>query len=251
MTGTLLNVVTVLVGGSLGVLVGNRLPARARETIMHGIGLATLVIGMQLALGQLAAAETTLERLTFIVALASVLGGGLLGEWLDLEGKLDSLGRRLQDRLGRVRSLAGPTASSSTFSQGFVTASLVFCVGPMTLLGALQDGLSGDYTLLAIKSTLDGFTALAFASSLGSGVLFSALTILFYQGALALSAGFISAALSEAMIAVMSATGGILILGIGLGLLEIKRVRVGNLLPAILIAPFLVALALPLAPLFG
>jgi uncharacterized protein len=271
MTGTVINVVAVLIGGALGTLLGNRLPARVRETLMHGLGLATIAIGIQLALAQMSAAETTLKRLTFIVVLVSILIGGIVGELLRIDARLDALGNWLQAKTARI--LAGapaagqaagvvgdvqgmpepprPSAAASTFSRGFVTASLVFCVGPIALIGSLRDGISGDYTLLAIKSVLDCFAALAFASSLGVGVMFSALTVLVYQGALSLGAHWASGFLTDVMIAEMSATGGILLLGIGFMLLEIKQIRVANLLPSIFIAPVLVALAMPLVPLLG
>jgi len=249
MTGTIINIIAVLVGGSLGVLLGNRLPQRVRETVMHGLGLATLAIGMQLTLSQLAVAEDSLKRLTTVVVLASILAGGLIGEALDLDRRLESLGTWLEERTAR-RSGDG-SAPVSTFSRGFVTASLVFCVGPMAIIGALRDGLNGDFTLLAIKSTLDGFAALAFASSLGIGVLFSTLSVLVYQGSLALGAQWLSLLLSETAIAEMSAAGGILMLGIGFALLEIKRVRVANLLPSIFLAPVFTALAMPIVPLLG
>ncbi len=251
MTGTILNVFTVLVGGILGTVLGNRLPDRVRETVMHGLGLATLMIGVQLTLGQLSVAEATLGKLTFVVVLASILVGGMLGEVMDIEGRLDALGRGLESRTASLQRPATSANGASTFSRGFVTASLVFCVGPMTVIGSLRDGLSGDYTLLAVKSTLDGFAALAFASSLGVGVMFAALTVLVYQGALSLAASWASVVVSEAMLAEASAAGGILLLAIGLGLLEIKRVRVGNLLPAIFVAPLLVVIALPLVPFLG
>jgi len=255
MTGTIINIIAVLVGGSLGTLLGNRLPERTRESIMHGLGLVTLIIGVQLTLSQLAVAEAGLKRLTLIVVLASILVGALIGEALDLEARLDALGRWLEARTARLRRGNGavPPAERgvSTFSRGFVTASLVFCVGPMTIIGALRDGLHGDYTLLAIKSVLDGFGALAFASSLGVGVVFSAVTILTYQGALALGAHRLSLILSELAIAEMSATGGVLMLGIGFALLDIKRVRVANLLPAVFLAPLFTALALPGVSLLG
>ena len=249
MIGTLLNIVAVIIGAGLGTLLGNRLPARVRETVMHGLGLATLTIGIQLSLSQLAVAEISLKRLTFIVVLASILLGGLLGEALNLQARLEALGDRLEARLAGQHT-PGQT-SASTFSRGFVTASVVFCVGPMAIIGAMRDGLTGDYTLLAIKSLLDGFSALAFASSLGIGVIFSSLSILVYQGSLALGAQWITAVLSDVAIAEMSAAGGILMLGIGLALLDIKRVRVANLLPAVFLAPILTALAMPLVALVG
>lgn len=249
MTGTIINIVAVLLGGSLGVLLGNRLPQGMRETVMHGLGLATLAIGMQLTLSQLAVAEGSLKRLTIVVVLASILAGGLIGEALDLERRLEALGRWLEART--TRGTAASAGAVSTFSRGFVTASLVFCVGPMAIIGALRDGMNGDYTLLAIKSTLDAFAALAFASSLGIGVLFSALSVFVYQSSLALGAQWLSLLLSETAIAAMSAAGGILMLGIGFALLEIKRVRVANLLPSIFLAPVFSALAMPIVPLLG
>jgi uncharacterized membrane protein YqgA involved in biofilm formation len=238
MTGTILNVATVLIGGTAGTILGDRLPPRVRETVVHALGLATLTIGMSLAIGQLAEAEQYLSRLTFLVALASLLGGAVLGEVLGIDEAVNRLGQWLE---GRIQPTTG--GEGSPFSRGFVTASLVFCVGPLTLIGCFQDGLTGDYTLLAIKSTLDGFAALAFASSMGVGVNFAALTVLIYQGGLTLGAGLANQVLTPAMIAEMSATGGMLILAIGLGLLDIKRIRVANLLPAIFLAPPLTALA--------
>jgi len=238
MTGTLINVATVLVGSALGTVLGNRLPERIRETVVHGLGLTTLVIGLSLAL----------KTQNILIALASILLGGISGELLGIEAALERLGRWLEARSSRLQlpGLGDTTDSASrtaNFVRGFLTASLVFCVGPMTIMGSIQDGLTGDFTLLAIKSTMDGFAALAFASSLGWGVMFSALTVLFYQGGITLGAGWLKAALTDPMINEMTAVGGILMLGIGLGLLEIKRIRVGNLLPALFIAPLIVALA--------
>ncbi|HXF70615.1 MAG TPA: DUF554 domain-containing protein, partial [Thermoflexus sp.] len=152
------------------------------------------------------------------------------------EERLQALGRWLETRV------TGSSGEGSTFVKGFVTASLVFCVGPMTILGSIQDGLTGNYTLLAIKATLDGFASLAFSASLGIGVMFAALTVLIYQGSLTLGAGLAKAFLTEAMITEMTAVGGAMILGIGLLLLDLKRVRVASFLPGLLIAPLLVAL---------
>ena len=238
MTGTILNVATVLVGSVLGTMLGNRLPDKVRETVVHGLGLTTLVIGLSLAL----------KTQNILIALASILLGGISGELLGIEAALERLGRWLEARTSRLKlpglgDTADSASSTANFVRGFLTASLLFCVGPMTIMGSIQDGLSGDFTLLAIKSTMDGFAALAFASSLGWGVTFSALTVLFYQGGITLGAGWLKAALTDPMINEMTAVGGILMLGIALGLLEIKRLRVGNLLPALFIAPLIVALA--------
>lgn len=234
--GTLINIVTVLVGGTLGTLLGARLPDRMRETIMHGLGLLTLVIGVQLSL----------ETDNILIVLGSLLLGGLLGELLRIEGGINRLGRWLEDQTGREALPSSDEARESIatrFSHAFLTASLVFCVGPMTILGSIQDGLTGDYTLLAIKSTMDGFASLAFASTLGPGVIFAALTVFVYQGALTLGAGWADVILTDLMIAEMTATGGVLMLALGLGLLEIKEIRTGNLLPAIAVAPIIVATA--------
>ncbi|MDT7885036.1 MAG: DUF554 domain-containing protein [Thermoflexus sp.] len=227
MVGTLINVATVVAGSGAGLLVGSRLPERIRQTVLSGLGLMTLVIGMSMAL----------QTRNPLLMLASLLLGGVIGELLGLEERLQALGRSLETRV------SGHSGEGSAFVKGFVTASLVFCVGPMTILGSIQDGLTGNYTLLAIKATLDGFASLAFSASLGIGVMFAALTVLIYQGALTLGAGLVKAVLTEAMITEMTAVGGTMILGIGLLLLDLKRVRVASFLPGLFIAPILVALA--------
>ena len=237
-TGTIINVVTVLVGGTLGTLLGARLPERMRETIMHALGLLTMVIGVQLSL----------ETNNVLIVLGSLLIGGLVGELLRIERGIDQVGQWLQERTGgdaagsAEASSAAGRSGATRFSHAFLTASLVFCVGPMTILGSIQDGLSGDFTLLAVKSTMDGFAALAFASTLGPGVVFSALTVLVYQGALTLGAGWADAVLTDPMVAEMTATGGVLMLALGFGLLQIKKIRAGNLLPALAAAPIIVAI---------
>jgi len=218
-------------------MLGDRLPQRVRETVMHGIGLVTLVLGISLAI----------KTQNLLIVLASVLVGGILGEWWRIESRLNRASDWLKDRLGRRLS----AHSQAHFTEGLVTASLVFCIGPVTILGAIQDGLRGDYTLLAIKSMLDGFTALALASTLGVGVIFSVITLFVYQGGLSLAASLLEGVLSEAMIGELSATGGVFIVAIGLVLLDLKRIRVANLLPALIIAPLIVAiltaLGLPIA----
>lgn len=234
MIGTLLNVATVLIGGGLGTLLGQRLPERVRQTVLHGLGLVTLAVGLRMAL-------TTAN---ILIVMGSILLGGILGEWWRIEDGLQALGDRLQERM--------KVGSTGTLAQGFVTASLIFCVGPMTVLGSIRDGMLGDYSLLAIKSLLDGFASLALASSLGIGVLFSAVTVLVVQGGIALLAKLAQFGMSEPMITEMSATGGVIIMGIGLILLDLKRIRVGSFLPGILIAPLVVwvltTLHIPIAP---
>jgi uncharacterized membrane protein YqgA involved in biofilm formation len=228
MTGTFINIVTVLVGGALGLLFGARLPERVRQTVIAGLGLFTAAMGVQMFL----------KTENPIIVLGSLLVGGLVGEWWRIEDGLRGLGAFLEKRFA-----SGDGSSGSPFVRGFLTASLVFCVGPMTILGSIQDGLSGDYQLLATKAVLDGFASLAFASTLGVGVLFSTLTILIYQGGLSLLAAQAQRLILPPMMAEMTAVGGVLLLGIAISsLLEIKPIRVGNFLPALLIAPLIVAL---------
>jgi hypothetical protein len=222
--GTILNVATVLVGGTLGTALGQRLPEKTRETVLHGLGLVTIAVGLRMAMG----------TANVLIVMGSILVGGILGEWWKLEERLQALGNALQERF--------QVGEASTLAQGFVTASLIFCVGPMTVLGSIQDGMLGDYTLLAIKSLLDGFAALALASSLGIGVLFSAVTVLVFQGGLSLLARLARVGMSEAMITEMTATGGVLVMGIGLVLLDLKRIRLASYLPGIFVAPAVVAI---------
>jgi len=224
--GTILNVITILVGGGLGLAFGSRLPARVRETVLHGLGLFVIAIGLQM----------TLQSKNMLIVLCALLVGGVLGEWINIDAALKRLGAWLEQRF------ASGESGSGRFIKGFVTAALVFNIGPLAILGSIRDGLSHDIQLLAIKSVLDGFGAFAFASTLGIGVLFSALTVAIYQGIITLLAVQAQSILTDPMIAEMTATGGILIVGIGVSsLLELKQIRVGNFLPALVIAPLVVA----------
>jgi len=243
MSGTMINVVGIVAGTVLGVLLGGRMSEHTRETVLRGLGLVTLVIGLQMTLD---------HTQNILIVLGSVLLGGILGEWWNIEGRLESLGVWLESRFNRG---TGSAEDAARFIQGFVTASLVFCVGPLAILGAIQDGLSGDYRLLAIKSMLDAFAALAFSASMGIGVIFSAVSVLLYQGTITLLASQAERILSEPMIAEMTATGGILVAGIAVSsLLQIRKIRIGNFLPALLLAPLIVwgltLLGMPVAPQF-
>ena len=229
--GTVVNVVTVLAGTAIGLAVGARLPERLRSTVLSGVGLLTLVIGIQ---------EATRTRNVVFPLVALVLGA-VMGEALGIEERLEALGDRLRHRFERPATTASPP---SRFIEGFVAASLLFCVGPLTILGSIRDGLGGpDHAqLLFVKSALDGLVAVVFASTLGWGVGFSALTILVVQGALTVGAGSADRLLTARMIDEMSATGGVMVLGIGLRLLDVKPVRVASFLPALVVAPIAVAL---------
>ena len=232
MIGTWINISTIIIGSVLGLFFGARLPERMRASVIVALGLFTFALGIDLCLeGVQSPGENPL------IPLVSLLLGAILGEWWRLEERLNKLGARLEARI------SGSTQEGSAFIRGFVSASLLFCIGPMTILGAIQDGLTGNYQLLAIKSVLDGFASLALASTFGIGVAFSILVVLVYQGGLSLAAGFFQEALTDVMLAEMTAVGGILLLALAVGtLLEIRPTRPTNLLPALLLAPLLVLL---------
>ncbi|MGD8604663.1 MAG: DUF554 domain-containing protein [Anaerolineales bacterium] len=232
MTGTWINIGTVLVGGSLGLLFGPRLSERVRQTVVAGLGLFTLAVGVELYLEGVA-----VEGERVVIPLVSILAGGILGEWWRVEERLQNLGGWLEARfVGR----SGEDQAENRFIRGFLTASLLFCVGPMTILGSIQDGLTGEYELLAIKSVLDGFASLALASTFGVGVLFSIVVVLVYQGGISLAAAGAQTFFDPVMLAELTVVGGILLLGLAVSsLLELKKIRVGNLLPALLLAPLL------------
>ena len=226
MTGTLLNIATVLIGGVIGLLFGARIPDKLKETVIASMGLFTAAMGIQMFLNT----ENPL------IVLGALLIGSLLGEWWRIEDGLQNLGKFLEQRFSKEGE-----QGSNRFVRGFLTASLLFCVGPMTILGSIQDGLTGNYNLLAVKSVLDGFASLAFASTLGVGVLFSTIIILVYQGGISLLAGQLDALVTPSMMNELTATGGVILLGLAISsLLEIKKIRVGNMLPGLGIAPLIV-----------
>ena len=224
----MVNVVTILAGTALGLLAGSRLREQVRATVLAGIGLATLGVGM----------ASFLETGNAAFPVVAVVAGGLLGELVGVEDRLAGLGERLRRRFSR-RSHVG---ERSTFVEGFVVATLTFCVGALTIVGSLQDGIRGDSELLLVKSALDGVASVVFAAVYGVGVGFAALSVLVIQGALTVLGAIAGEALLSArMVEELEATGGLLIVGIGLRLLQIKDLRVGSFLPALVLAPVLVA----------
>jgi uncharacterized protein len=226
MTGTFLNIATVLIGGALGLIFGARIPDPLKATVISGMGIFTMAMGLQMFLNT----ENPL------IVLGSLLIGTLLGEWWRIEDRLQNLGKFLEQRFS-----GSGEDGSNTFVRAFLTASLLFCVGPLTILGSIQDGLTGDYNLLAVKSVLDGFASLAFASTLGVGVMFSTIVILIYQGGISLLAAQLDSVVTPAMMNELTATGGVILLGLAISsLLEIKNIRVGNMLPGLAIAPLIV-----------
>ena len=227
MTGTLINVATVLAGTAIGTLAGSRLPQGLQQRVLAGLGLVTLVIGVDNALEW--------NDTNFLYVLGGVLLGGIAGEAIGIERKLEQLGDRIQSTISR--------GGTSRVSEGFVTASLLFCVGPLTVLGSLEEGLTGEYTQLATKAVLDGFASIALAAALGWGVGIAAVTVLVVQGALTLGAGAFEPILEGQTLAALTSAGGLLIIGISLKLLDVKDVKVGNFLPALVFAPALVGIA--------
>ncbi|GAB4500422.1 MAG: DUF554 domain-containing protein [Anaerolineales bacterium] len=227
MTGTIINVVAILVGGTIGLLFGSRIPERFKDTIIAGMGLFTGVMGAQMFF----------KSENQLIVLGAMIIGTIIGEWLGIEDRLQSFGLSLEKRF----SSDSESGTGSRFVRGFMVASLLYCIGPMAILGSIQDGLTGDYNLLAVKSTLDGFASIAFASTLGIGVMFSSMIILVYQGGISLLAGLLSSIISDPMMNEMTATGGVILVGLAVSnLLELKKIRVGNFLPALAVAPLIV-----------
>jgi uncharacterized membrane protein YqgA involved in biofilm formation len=228
--GTIVNAAAIILGGLLGIALPG-IPEQVKRTVMQGLGLAVAVLGLSMAL----------KTDNLLIMIVSLVLGALLGEWLQLERRLEQAGAWLEKKSGSLARGRG------RFAEGFVTATLVYCVGAMAILGSIDSGLRHNHLILYTKSLLDGFSAIIFASTLGVGVLFSALPVFLYQGAIALCASLITLVVGDemlnAMIKEVSAVGGVLIIGIGLNVLEIKRIHVGNLLPALLIA----ALAVPVS----
>jgi uncharacterized protein len=270
--GTAVNVATVLIGSGLGLLLGSRLPTRTRNTVTDALGLVTLLIGALSAaeVGSAALRASVGSAAPVLVVLGALLLGGIAGSLLDIEARLEGFGGWLRTWLAKrrfsVRSVpagavpsdvdtadvpAGRVSQEFTspeqaarerFIEGFVTASLIFCVGPLTILGSLSDGLGRGPNQLILKAVLDGFASIAFAAALGAGVMASVVAIVVVQGSFTLLGVLVGDVLPEAYIAAITATGGLLLLGVALRLLQIKAIPVGNLLPALLVAPALVSL---------
>ena len=217
MIATIVNCITVLIGSFIGLLFNKRVNERFKEVIYTGIGVFTLVIGMMMAF------ETT--RILFVGL--SVVIGGLLGSWWGVERGILKIGERLQNRFGRK------DREGSAFALGYLNASILFCVGAMTIVGSFRAGAEGNYDLILTKSVMDGFMAILLSAAMGLGVAFSALTILVYQGGLTLLAGLIAPYVSDLVLSELSGTGGILIMMIGLNLLKLKEIKTGDFLPAL------------------
>ena len=214
--GTIINVVTVILGSIIGLTLRSKFPERIQVIIFQGLGLITIFLGVQMAL----------QVENPLILIFSILIGGVIGELLHIERFLEGLGDRVKSRL---------KIKHSRFTEGLIGTFLLFCIGPMTIVGSLNSGLRNDHTLLLAKATLDGFTAIALSVTYGVGVLFSAIPLFLFQSFLTLSAGYTRGIFSDVVINQLTAVGGILVLGIGLGLLEIKKVKVANFLPALIV----------------
>ena len=226
MTGTIINFFAILIGSALGILFGARLSENLKNTVVSGMGLFTTAVGLQFFL----------KTENALIVLGALIFGAILGEWWGVEDGLQNLGIWLEKRIS-----GNSDGGSSKFVRGFLTASVLYCTGPMAVLGSISDGLKGNYLTLSIKSVLDGFLSVALASTLGIGVAFSALPVFAYQGGISLLAAQLNAVVTTTMMNEMTATGGVLLMGIGISsLLELKKIRVGNFLPALAIAPLIV-----------
>lgn len=227
MLGTIINFAAIVIGSGLGLLLGSKLPQKLKQTVVSGLGLFTLAYGISMFL----------KTENSLIPLGALVIGTLLGEWMRLEEWLLNLGVKLEKRFNHDHG----EGSQDIFIKGFLTASLVFCVGPMAILGSIENGLSGSVNTLVIKSVLDGFASMAFASSLGVGVIFSAFLVLIYQGTISLLAVQVQSVATAAAMNELTAVGGVILAGIAIsGLLEIKKIRTTNFLPALFIAPLIV-----------
>ncbi|HEU4514533.1 MAG TPA: DUF554 domain-containing protein [Nocardioidaceae bacterium] len=244
--GTLVNIVTVLIGTVIGVLVGHRLTQRTRDVVTDGLGLVTLLIAAASAasIGDAAWSEAVGNSAPMLIVLGSLLLGGIAGSILRIEDRLEGFGSWLQNRLHARHGGREESADRQRFIEGFVSSSLVFCVGPLTVLGSLNDGLGNGPDQLFLKAALDGFAAIAFAASLGWGVAFSAVAILVVQGSLTLLGALLGDILPDPHLAALTTTGGLMLVGVALRLLRLKQLPVGDLLPALLVAPALTALVI-------
>lgn len=219
MTGTLVNTATVALGSAVGAAFGARLPAKVHGILMDGIGLVTVLIGMKLAWA------TNNEALV----LVSLLVGSVIGDLADIEARLDALGRLVERRFSSF--------AEGDFGRAVVAPTLLFCVGPLTLMGCVQEGITGKWSLLATKSTLDAFSSMAFGAAMGWKVMLASISVFVIQGSLTLGAAGIERILTEPMRVEMFATGGVILIGLGIRLLEIRNIRIANMLPALFVAP--------------
>ena len=219
MTGTIVNVLTIIVGSTIGMLLKSKLPERLIKTVFQSLGLFTLALGFIMSF----------KAGDYLIIVFSLVIGAIIGELLDLEKMINSLAGKMKKKV---------KIKDEKFSEGLLTAFLLFCMGSMTILGAFDEGMKGDPTLLITKSVMDGFAAMALASAFGIGVGFSVIPLLIYQGGLTLFASYLGKFFSEIMINELTAVGGILLIGLGINILEIKKIKIFNILPALVLVVF-------------
>ncbi len=244
--GTVINVLTVIVGSALGLIIGHRLPARTRSLITDALGLVTLLIAADAALevANVNLTDAIGSSAPTLVILGSLVIGGLIGSSLRIEQRLESFGGWLQQTLSRLPGKPATSQSRQRFIEGYVTSSLVFCVGPLTILGSINEGLGNGPDQIVLKAMLDGFASLAFAASLGIGVMASALSVAVVQGSLTALGFALGSFMPEAHLLALTATGGLILVGVALRLLNIRAIQVGDLLPALIVAPLLTQLVI-------
>ncbi|MBV1759386.1 MAG: DUF554 domain-containing protein [Dethiosulfatibacter sp.] len=216
MLGTIVNTIAIIVGSLVGLVFKNLIPEKYNDTIMKSMSLAVILIGLQMALG----------TQNILLVICSMVGGSLVGERIDIEKKLDNIGAKLQDRFSKTDSNIG---------QGFVTASLMYCIGSLAIIGAIEGGLLGKHDVLFAKSLIDGIVSVALTATMGIGVIFASVSVFLYQGSIVLISSFAKDILTDAIVTEMSAIGGLLIMGIGLNILMRDRIKVGNMLPALFV----------------
>ncbi len=219
MIGTLVNAIAIITGGLVGSILGHRFPEKIKSTVIQGLGLTVLLVGMQMAI----------KSENLLMVILSIVFGGIIGELIDIEEYLHRLGRWIESKFK-------PGQGEGSIATAFVRTSLIYCVGAMAIMGAIQDGLNNDPSTLIAKGMIDGFSAIPFAATMGIGVVLSAVPVFLYQGILTIAAQWVEPLMTTAIVTEMTATGGLLIMAIGLNVLEITKIKVGNLLPAIFIA---------------
>lgn len=239
--GTVTNVVAVVAGSGAGLLIGHRLSVRVRSTVTTALGLVTLLIAAQsaMAVGDTALSDAVGDNAPVLIVLGALVVGGVIGAALRLEDRLEDFGGWLQTRLARGDDGVG----RDRFIEGFVVSSLVFCIGPLTILGSINEGLGNGADQLLLKSSLDAFAALAFAASFGIGVMASAVSVAVIQGGLTVLGALLGSVLPDAHLIALTATGGLILVGVALRLLDLKPIPVADLLPALVVAPILCQIA--------
>ncbi len=219
MVGTIINVLAIVVGGLLGKIIGNRIPESTQNTVLNGVGIVVIILGIDMAL----------KAQNIILVFVSLIVGIVIGELFAIEDRLERLGKQVELGAKKIFKRAGNIA------EGFVTATLLYVIGPMAIMGALENGLLGTYKILAVKSSLDGISSIILGASLGIGVVFSAIPVLIYQGMISMFASGLETVLKGEVVTEMSALGGLLIIGIGINILGISKIKVANMLPGLLI----------------